>query len=269
MEIATERTHRVLTYLAAVAAQGQLVPMEALNAYAADPDHRAERVNVVASLRLAALTLGTVEDETFTDYLVRVGWITGSRSGCVITPLGEAVLGALNAPRIEDDRDVIEIILDPKDAFAYARALGELAELPGTMIVDPYFRFSQLTDVVDLGTVTRVLTTKRIGQAELKLLALGLRALGDSQPIEVRIGQSLHDRYLIPTNGPLRGLGTSLNSIGRSITVLTTLGADSSHALREIYEQKWSDAEVLEPAPAAEVPQGAAQQEPPSSPNAG
>lgn len=132
------------------------------------------------------------------------------------------------------------------------------------MIVDPYFRLPQLTDVVDLGTVTRVLTTKKIGKADVKRLAFGLRTLGESQPIEIRFAQDLHDRYLIPADGRLRGLGTSLHGVGRSLTLLTTLGADSSRALREFYEQKWADAEELEPAPAAEVSTDAAEEELPS-----
>lgn len=268
VEIANERTHRVLAYLAAVTARGEVVvPSEALDAYAAAPDHLAGRVDLMASysLRLTALTMGTVAEETFSDYLDRLGWIIGGRSGCIITPLGEAVLRALNAPRLDDNRDAIEIVLDPEDAFAYTRALGELADLPGTMIVDPYFRLPQLTDVVDLGTVTRVLTTKKIGKADVKRLAFGLRALGESQPIGIRFTQDLHDRYLIPADGRLRGLGTSLHSVGRSLTLLTTLGADSSQALREFYEQKWSAAEVLEPAPAAEVLTDAAEEGLPAS----
>lgn len=120
MEIANERTHRVLAYLAAVTARGAVVvPPEALNAYAADPDHLAGRVDLMASYSfrltaMTAMTAGTVARETFSDYLGRLGWIIGGRSGCAITPLGEAVLRALNAPRLDANRDAIEIVLDPE-----------------------------------------------------------------------------------------------------------------------------------------------------------
>lgn len=106
------------------------------------------------------------------------------------------------ASRIErTEEDVVEIVLDPDDRFAYARALGELTSMPDSMIVDPYFRFEQLVDVLELGTVTRVLTSRKIGPAALARLALGLKAVTEGQPFEVRLTAELHDRYFIPRAG--------------------------------------------------------------------
>lgn len=249
MEIADEITHRVLAYVAAVQRQGERLTSQQVDMYAWAPDHRVEVTSSIGtSLRWAAILTSRSEEETFTDYLERLGWVDISDRQVSITRTGTAVLRALNAPAL-DERDApsLEIVLDPQDPFAYARALGELAQIEDALIVDAYFRLEQLIDVTELGNVSRVLTSRR-SNAEMKTLASGLAALPAERPIEIRLGDNLHDRFFIPPAGPVRGLGTSLNGVGkRSTTLLTTIGHDAGDVIRKLFNDKWRDAEVLEP----------------------
>lgn len=236
----------MLAYLALVNRQGYF-EMSAydLEEFAESPDQRFGKIDY--RIDFSRTLLAERPLETYVEYLSRVGWIVASDSGSAVTPLGQAVLRAMNAPRI-DEQDVLEIVLDPDDPFAYARALGELADMPNSMIVDPYFRFEQFVDVVNLGTVTRVLTTRKVGAAALAKLGLGLKAV-PADTLHIRVADQLHDRYFVPATGSLRGLGVSLGGVGKQVSVLTTLGAEASDVLRALHESKWENAEPLLPPP--------------------
>ncbi|MEO5661656.1 MAG: hypothetical protein ABIR39_00095, partial [Nocardioides sp.] len=117
-----------------------------------------------------------------------------------LTVVGRALLKALNSPVLEETAaDVFEIVLDPDNPFAYAQALGVLSATKHALLVEPYFRLEQLMDVADFENIERVMVGPGLNKRDLDLLATGLAALSEDRSLEVRIAQSLHDRYLIPS----------------------------------------------------------------------
>jgi hypothetical protein len=221
-------------------------PESFVEAYAKRPDRHVERVSLASKF---AGSLGRdfwYEEvrESHVDYLSRLGWIRTMSAGVELTSLGRALLKALNAPVIQDTADVFEIVLDPDDPFAYAKAVGRLASVDDALLVEPYFRLDQLIDVAELSNVTRVLVGSALKPREYEALSVGLGTL--EHPLEIRKAVSLHDRYLIPgRKGQALMLGVSLGGIGKKISTLTPLGEVATDALREAYERIWHDAEII------------------------
>ena len=71
------------------------------------------------------------------------------------------------------------------------------------------------------------------------------------QPCAPRRGQAsigLHDRVLIADDGELvMTLGTSINGVGRTTTVMTPMTPKARAALQEEYAQLWEEAELMGP----------------------
>ena len=251
MEIVSERTHRVLAYVEAMNRHGVRPHAADVNAFAISPDH--ERVDVGIGATMASLAemydiLGPkYEVENFTDYLHRIG-LTTNVHRIELTKGGLALLQTLNTPVTEDGaRDVVEIVLDPSNPYAYAQALSVLSKVPNAMLVEPYFRLEQLVDISGFESIERVLVGPGLSPRDVELLAFGLPSTG--RPIEIRQAKSLHDRYLISTDtdeGVLM-LGVSLGGIGKKVSTLTTLGPAVSKAIRELHQSIWDDSDVIEP----------------------
>ncbi len=272
MDIVTKQSHRVLAYVEALNRHGVKPHPYLVNQFAEQPDQRVERVGGFQAITLLAM-LGerTVPKETFTDYMARLGWVTVVSERVELSTIGRALLKALNAPAIEETTaDVFEIVLDPKNPFAYAQALGGMSSVKNALLVEPWFRLEQLIVMAEFDNITRVLIGSKLKPAEYELLATGLAALSRERKLEIRKAQDLHDRYLIPADdGNVRMLGVSLGGIGKSVSTMTTLGEVASRALREAHEELWRRAEVIEPKtppqpvagnliPSAEEPAGAA-----------
>jgi hypothetical protein len=257
MEIVSEHVHRVLAYVAALNRHGIRPPHRVVNAFAKDPQQEVSTTHPLApALRtLSMLQPRTVEVETFCQYMARLQWISDSAE-VELTPVGRALLKALNSPVLEETTaDVFEIVLNPDNPFAYAEALGVLGSTNHALLVEPYFRLEQLMDISELDNIERVVTGPNLKPRELTVLATGLAAVIDNRPLEIRIAKPLHDRYLIPNGeGAVLMLGVSLGGIGRKVSTLTTLGEAASHALRAVHEDIWNVAEVLEPKQRAALP---------------
>lgn len=253
MDIVSEETHRVLAYLDALNRHGVRPDRQWIDEFAEEPDQLVERVGGLGSIRAAtliAMSLGEriVAQETFTDYMARLGWVTIDSRHIELSNMGRALLNALNAPAIEETADVFEIVLDPADPFAYAQALGLMSSVKNALLVEPYFRLDQLMDVAPFDNITRVLLGSRLKPREYDVLATGLAALPSGRKLEIRKVRDLHDRYLIPAEaGHVLMLGASLGGIGKKVSTMTTLGEVASRALREAHEELWRGAEVVQP----------------------
>lgn len=254
VEVVDERTHRVLAYLDALNRHGVRPPRVLVNEFAESPEQKFTSESVFS----AAVQLRTVmsmfderlvASETFCQYMARLGWVNDDVAAAELTPVGRALLKALNAPVLEEaSADVFEVVLSPDNPFAYAQALNGLSSVEDALLVEPYFRLEQLMDVAAFDNVVRVLTGTRLKRSDYELLATGLASLLPERRLEVRRTADLHDRYLIPAgDGAVLMLGASLGGIGKNVSTMTTLGQVASQALRDAHERLWRDAEHVEP----------------------
>jgi hypothetical protein len=254
VEIVNEETHRVLAYVDALNRHGVRPPDQVVDAFAEEPDQKVTvegGLSGLSSLRTVASIWAEhyVPNESFCQYMHRLGWITGDVNAVELTSVGRALLRALNSPVMDEDTaDVIEVVLDPKNPFAYAQALHGISSVRNALLVEPYFRLQQLMDIAEFDNIVRVLVGSRLKGHEYELIATGLASLGEERTIEVRKTSELHDRYLIPANeGAVLMLGASLGGIGKNVSTLTTLGQLASQALRDAHERIWADGEPIEP----------------------
>ena len=275
MEIVSEQTHRVLAYIGALNSHGAKPPHLLVDEFADEPDRKFTSFGIYATMRSALSASAFMDDrkpsETFSTYLNRIGLATNTYD-VELTKLGRALLKALNTPTVDDNTsDVIEIVLDPENPFAYAQALNAMSNTRQAMLVEPYFRLEQLMDIAEFDNITQVLVGPRLKAKDYELLATGLASLGSERHLEIRKAAELHDRYLIPTE-PGEGvlmLGASLGGIGKKVSTLTTLGLVASQALRDAHESIWKGSEVIKPKEivAIEAPSkggGAEQKAPPA-----
>lgn len=247
----SEQTHRVLAYVDALNRHGVKPSPRWVDQFAEEPKRRVAMVGGLSSIATVwseMMSEREVPKETFTQYMTRLGWVAANDGQVELSRLGRALLKALNAPALEEaGTDVFEIVLDPKNPFAYAQALGGLMHAKDALLVEPYFRLDQLMDIAELDNITRVLVGSRLKPREYEVLATGLAALPANRRLEVRKAPELHDRYLIPADdGGVLMLGASLGGIGKKVSTMTTLGDVASRALRQAFEQIWRAAEIIE-----------------------
>lgn len=253
MEIVSEQTHRVLAYIDAVNRHGAKPSHFLVDEFADEPDQKFRSFGIQATMRSALSTYAFMDrsepSETFSTYLSRIGLATNTYE-VELTKLGRALLKALNTPTVDENAsDVIEIVLDPENPFAYAQALNAMSNTRQAMLVEPYFRLEQLMDIAEFDNITQVLVGPRLKLKDYELLATGLASLGSERHLEIKKAAELHDRYLIPAEPgeAVLMLGASLGGIGKRVSTLTTLGPVASQALRDAHESIWKDSEVINP----------------------
>lgn len=256
MEIVAAHTHRVLAYVSALNQHGQRPHRAVVDEFAKDPDRRYRSGGGIADLLTAASSLSSmldkkrVPDETYCQYLARLGWINDDTVERVeLTAVGRALLKSLNAPVMEENvADVFEVVLSPDNPFAYAQALGGLSSVKESLLVEPYFRLQQLIDIAEFDNIVRVMVGSKLKPHDYELLAFGLASLPAGRSIELRKATDLHDRYLIPAkDGHAVMLGASLGGLGKKVSTMTTLGSVATIALRDAHERLWHSADVVEP----------------------
>lgn len=254
VEIVDENTHRALAYLEALNRQGVKPSRAQLDSFAEQPQRRVSRRNGIADFAsLRDRVVGeVVEKESYSSFLARVGWIDGE-PGVGLTAMGRALLKGLNSPALDESTsDLFEIVLNPENPFAYAQALQGLGSTGPAMLVEPYFRLDQLMAIAELENIDRVLMSPKVSQQDRNLVATGLAALPANHPLQIRVVDDLHDRYLIPhVDEAVLMLGSSLGGVGKKVSTLTTLGVVASQALREAHESLWQTATSIEPVTAA------------------
>jgi hypothetical protein len=67
------------------------------------------------------------------------------------------------------------------------------------------------------------------------------------RPLELRACDDLHDRFVVPTQGPLEAIGTSLNSAHRHLSTYVTIEGAEASVLRVHLEGLWTSARNLFP----------------------
>jgi hypothetical protein len=137
-------------------------------------------------------------------------------------------------------------MLGADDELAIPRLMGSLAELGEYLLVDPYLRADQLPALIRRTQLRRLLVSDRLPQSELVALATYIDQLTDSK-VEARRApkDQLHDRHAISDDRVLQ-LGTSVNGVGKTTTVLVRL-QDVASSVRSHYDAIWSAAVPLEP----------------------
>jgi hypothetical protein len=184
------------------------------------------------------------------DWLTRVGWLVIQNELVRITPLGEAVLSHLEQSAVDTEAPV-EIALDQGDPVAKARVLGKIHELGKSDLVDAYFALDDLLPVLNDTEVQRVLThpprnagdTKRVVE-----LQNAVAALTPQRPFEIRTNDEFHDRYVIPENGPIWQIGTSLGGIGRRFSAMVPLRDEKlAKQIRDRFDAAWETGEPIRP----------------------
>lgn len=254
MEIVGESGHRLLTYVEAVRRQGHTLLKTEFEAYAAAWQPKVTKPIDWSALRLLSEMDEETADsalgrsrvvESMLDFMVRVRWMTLRAGEVDITPLGRAVLRESNTPLPESDTgSTVEVVIDPNDPFAYAQLMSKITSLDSCMVIDPYLDVDQLLTLANFNTVTRVLT----GTSKLKQIAPVFALLAEKVPhlaLRSLKQNELHDRFIIPKQGSVYMLGSSLNSITKRFGVATTLEASSSKLISRHYDTLWEKADPV------------------------
>lgn len=254
MEILGESVHRLLMYVEAVRRQGHAITRAEFEAYASGWQPKVTKsLDWSAFQLLQEMDEATAESvlgrrtivEPMLDFMVRVGWVADTAGSIDITPLGRAVLREANAPLPQSDTgSTVEVVIDPSDPFAYAQLMSKITSFESCMIIDPYLDVEQLLTLANFHTVTRVLT----GTTKLSKIAPVFMLLSEKVPQLVLRSlkqEELHDRFIIPTNGSVYMLGSSLNSIAKRFGVATTLEPTTSKLIAAHYDKMWAKAESV------------------------
>jgi len=238
MDIASRQAHRALAYLAALNKHGCFPTTPQFAAYASAPDP----MDPLADL-LARYPIGPAE--SMLDYLARVHWVSRNDGLVRITDLGAAVLAALAAGTTQAE-GAVEVVLTADDPLALSHAVKQLAALGPALLVDPYFRLNQLALIVNYTEIDRVLMSDQVPREDRQSLKHALDTVPMSRRLEVRMAkkEQMHDRSVIPSQGAVLSIGTSLNYVGQKFMVLAKL-SDVADALRRHCEELWHGSETL------------------------
>ncbi|HKO37698.1 MAG TPA: hypothetical protein VJU14_04960 [Solirubrobacterales bacterium] len=278
MEIADRTAHLALSYIAAAKAQGYAMTVIELEAYMQQPRRRPgipaipERTVTTTNVDRAIQQYGQraieaigkalteslqpvqrrvpgkpgVPAEPISEWLGRLGWLASDSGRVHITELGEAMLAHLEQETLEEEVPV-GVVLDQGDQLASARVMQQIAEVGPCSVVDPYFSMDSLLNVLQLTEVHSVLTGTG-DQGKLAGLAVAMRSVSSERPFEVRKSSAFHDRLVIPDEGPLWLLGTSLTGFGKKLSLMVRLDDEQmGQALRHLFEQTWRSAEPVMP----------------------
>ncbi len=249
MELVDEDAHAALAYVDAMARQGYRLSVSEFEAYATARSRRVSASPLLSNLWLVGSTFAG-KPEPIVDWLSRLGWIKadGRRRAVTLTELGRAVLRELEQREISSETP-LEVTLSPEDPIAYARAIERIASHDKALLVDPYFRLDDLLPVAMNTGVTRLLTSERgnDGRKRVGAIGVGVQRLSLEHPFEVRVTDSIHDRFVIPATGPVDSLGISIGGIGRRLSVMVRIGSPVADTIREEHERAWEAASKLVP----------------------
>lgn len=260
MELADEDTHLALMYVAAATRNGGRLSAAQLEAYIAAPERgRAKYANSMLnslSKQIAAGLGGVLasekirDGETMTAFLSRISWLDSSDMDAIrLSGLGKAILAELNNPKIDISSDSpISVVINPTDPFAYVRVFELISTQSSGLIIDPYFGFSELTDISDIQVVRRVLMSDHDLKTKRPIFERALGLLPDPPEVRYLPLKDLHDRFFIADVGDVLVFGSSLNSISKRPGVVTPIADETaSGAIRNSYEQLWLTASQILP----------------------
>jgi len=196
--------------------------------------------------------------ETEVEHLLRLTWLEevsaphGGETGLRLTDLGRALLRNAETDE-ESDEDVSVVVLGREDPLAYPILVGQIAAAGTGLLVDPYLKLADLHTIVVSTQLTRLLVSgKPNNRSAVAAMEAYLGSQSLPRSIEVRSSSGLHDRVLIADDGDVLTVGTSLNGIGRTTTVMTPIPSPARESLRHEYERLWSEAALVGPNPVKE-----------------
>jgi hypothetical protein len=130
----------------------------------------------------------------------------------------------------------------PPSADAATKAYETLLRAKAPLwVCDPYADPGALAPLAAILNGGRLLTKQKQTRPDCITDAWARR-----HGLEVRVRSKLHDRFVV---GPLHGflIGTSLNSLGKNHSFLVKLDAAMRAAVRDVFEELWSEAELPSP----------------------
>lgn len=241
MELMTEDAHRALAYIGAARRYGAEITVDEVETFIDNPpENPFQMVTRVWPTRL-------YRQRDVIEWLGRVRWIYVDADDRVrLTAIGQAMLRHAEAEALEAE-EVEDVVLDPDDQIAYARAVERIASAGRAMLVDPYFRLDQLLVIVQHTKVDRLLTGGRgnDGDARLSGLSMALEKLSVPRGLEVRRNDEVHDRFVVPDTDAVLALGTSVGGIGRRFSVLINIKPPTADQVREAMLEAWQSADVV------------------------
>jgi hypothetical protein len=268
VKIADNTTHRVLAYVAAVERQGHRLTAQDVDAFAQRAYRNRPRAGLLAP------------DARPLVWLYRVGWIDligpsqniVDEDEVVVTDLGRAALRALDEEAATPDSGSSTVTLDKDDPTALAKVIEQVNGLGECALVDRYFDANGFLPVIQRTQITRVLT----GPGPAKRVAGVEQALADvkvDRNFEVRIdpGDDHHDRFIIPLEGPVLAIGTSLSGVGARHSIMTEISGAPADAIRVRFEEAWRGGRAIAPSErptAPEAPKKVVERPPPAVPAA-
>ena len=180
--------------------------------------------------------------------LLRFRWIehVGNNKGLRLTALGKALLKAALLDSGVTDTDVL--MLAAQDTLAWGKLLGHISELGDCLIVDPYLKAPELSQIIEHTTAARILVGPGLRNAELIELRV-LLGTNSRRDIEIRQAppRTLHDRYFI-NDDVVHLIGASMNNIGgTTTTMLVPLPDDPATLIRNASKEWWDVSVPLAP----------------------
>lgn len=193
------------------------------------------------------------EAETVIDHLIRLTWLEkvteSGMSGLRLSKLGRALLHDHERESAARE-DVSVVVFEVEDPLAYPLLVGQLANAGDGLLIDPYLKLDDLHRIVVSTSLTRLLVTGVPQNArEVAAMQTYLDSPSLGRRVEVRSSMQLHDRVLIAADGSVLTLGTSLNGVGRKLTVLSPIPRNQCDVFHETYEQIWDSATIVGPLP--------------------
>lgn len=191
--------------------------------------------------------------ETPIEHLLRLTWLetvsAPGKSGLRLTDLGAALLRDYQTAD-DTDEGVSVVVLGREDPLAYPILVGQIAAAGPGLLVDPYLKLPDLHMIVVSTQLTRLLVSgKPANSAVVSSMQAYLDSPSLGRRVEVRASTELHDRVVVADDGDLLTLGTSLNGVGRTTTVMTPIPSPAREALRDDYERVWTNASLVGPPP--------------------
>ena len=132
--------------------------------------------------------------------------------------------------------------------MAEGRVISHIATLGACAIVDRYFSIESLLHVAHSTDAEAVLVGSQ-DKSKLAGLETTLPKLRLDRRFEIRKTDVFHDRFVIPSSGPVWLLGTSLSGLGRRLSIMVELTDEAlSGAVRDEFQLAWDAADPVVPA---------------------
>ncbi|MEZ5406478.1 MAG: hypothetical protein R2761_00535 [Acidimicrobiales bacterium] len=185
--------------------------------------------------------------------LESLGWALNDGSRLYPSSLGRALADQTRREASEvvtsERPELTDVVLEGDDPMVWPAIITRLASLKPYLLLDPYFDWTLLQRLRST-RLSRLLVgdeIKRDGRLAGLENAMPIVAVDWSVPIEVRVADKgvLHDRFIMDDH-ELWTIGTSLNRLGKSMTLLSKPQTGASQVRNEL-ERIWNCSRILWP----------------------